>query len=99
MNNLESRIEKLENRVDPNKRERVTLIVVAGESVCDGMDTEARKEAIEPHKEAANAKVEAVIAEYIAAHPECSEEDIDIIIVASKKAKENLKRTQQGERT
>ena len=41
----------------------------------------------ESGKKQADAKVEAAIAEYRAAHPECSEEDINTISVVSEKAK------------
>ena len=50
MNNLESRIEKLENSTGVGKQEKVWMVVVTGELVCDCLDRETRMEAIETHK-------------------------------------------------
>ena len=88
MNNIESRIEKLEKSTGVGKQEKVWLIVVTGESVWDGLEGEGRIEAIETHKKQADAKVKAAITEYLAAHPECSEQDINIITVINEKTKQ-----------
>lgn len=99
MSDLENRIEKLEKQTGAGGKQQVKLVVVTGESNYDGMDSKTRAEAIKSHKEAANAKVEAAIAEYIATHPECSEKDIDVITVTNENAKELTERVIAGERT
>ena len=96
---IEKRIEELEKSTGVGKQEKVWLIVVTGESVWDGLEGEGRIEAIETHKKQADAKVKAAIAEYRAAHPECSEEDISVISVPSEQGKRNIGRVINGERT
>ena len=96
---IESRIEKLEKRTDVGKQEKVWLVVVTGELVCDGLDRETRMEAIETHKKQADAKVKVAIAKYRAAHPECSEQDINIITVMNEHTKQMTEAVIRGEGT
>lgn len=93
MNNLEKRIEKLEQSASVGKRNRPWLIVVTGE-----LNRRATSEEIETHKKQADAKVKAAKAEYLAAHPEYSERDINVISVISEETKRLLERVMAGER-
>jgi len=95
---IEKRLNKLEQSTGVGKKE-VWLVVVTGESVCDDLDREARIEAIETHKKQADAKAKAAIAEYRAAHPECSEQDINVITVINEKTKQMTEAVMRGERT
>ena len=61
------------------------------------MSAEARTEAIKAHREAADAKVKAAIAQYRAEHPECAEKNINIISVRDEKSKEAIENA--GQRT
>ena len=97
--NIEKRIEELEKSTGVGKQEKVRLVVVTRESICDGLDREARIEAIETHKKQADAKVKAAIAEYRAAHPECSEQDINIITVIDEETKQMVEAVRRGEGT
>ena len=92
MNNIESRIEKLEKSTGVGKQEKVWLVVVTGELVCDGLDRETRMEAIETHKKQS-------IAKYRAAHPKCSEQDINIITVINEQTKQMTEAVIRGEGT
>ena len=85
MNNLEKRIEKLEEHSRINEQEEVTLVVVTGE-----LNMGATPEEIETFKKQGDAKVEAAIAEYRATHPECSEQRILIISVPNEEGKDLL---------
>ena len=94
---IEKRIEELEKSTGVGKQEKVWLIVVTGESVWDGLEGEGRIEAIETHKKQADAKVKVAIAKYQAAHPECSEQDINIITVMNEQTKQMTEAVIRGE--
>ena len=66
--------------------------------MCDGFDGEARIEAIEAHNKQADAKVRAAIAEYRAAHPECSEQGINTIAVIDEEAKQLIEKVKERTR-
>ena len=83
MNNIEHRIEKLEKHTGVDIQEDVSLVVVTG-----GLD-----------KKQVDAKVEKAIAEYLAAHPECSEQGISVICVPSEQGKRDIERVMNGEGT
>ena len=94
---IANRIKKLEQRTEANEPERaITLVIVTGD-----IHTEAGEEidwdAIKKHREAADAKVEAAIAEYRAKHPEDAEKKINTITVTSERAKELTEAILRGE--
>jgi len=80
---IEKRIEELEKSTGVGKQEKVWLPVAT-----EGLD-----------KEQAAAKVKATVAEYRAAHPECSEQDINIITVIDEETKQMVEAVRRGEGT
>jgi hypothetical protein len=93
---IEGRIKKLEERSVANEPDRaITLVIVTGE--IDNKAGEIDWDAIKKHREAADAKVKAAIAEYRAKHPEHTETGIDIICVVDERTKEMTERILKGE--
>ena len=93
---IEGRIKKLEERTVANEPDRaVTLVIVTGE--IDNKAGEIDWDAIKKHREAADAKVKAAIAEYRAKHPEDAKRKINTITVIDEHTKELTEAILRGE--